>query len=315
MMPLYHKAFENITRNNNPVLSTISARLIESGGKQIRPLMTLLCAAASGLKTSNDSSHPLYCTAAAIQLLHNSSLIHDDVVDNSSLRRGTPTINDSWGNKVAVLAGDYYLSVVMRTINRINNPQLTETISLIVTEMAQGELLQLQQTGNYHIDEETYLTIIRKKTACFMEASCLAGAIIADADQECRMALKNYGLNIGMAFQISDDILDLLPSQSTGKTQGNDLREHKTTLPVILALKSDDTDNKNKLISLLQIEEPTLNDINTISTILNKLGAIDKARKIKTKYIDKALQSITHLPENQYHNALTELAKKINSDT
>lgn len=304
-------AYNKLTESSIPLINQINRHVLETPGKQLRPQMTMLTACCCGL---NDviitPDHPLFTVSAAIELLHASSLIHDDVVDNSDTRRGNPSVNSLWGNKAAVLLGDFYLAKVMQALNQVDNNEITAIINDAVIQMSEGELLQLQHSGDYSPLQDIYLSIIEKKTASFMAACCLAGTSLATHDMALREQARRFGLNIGLAFQIRDDILDYMPASVTGKPQGNDLREHKCTLPLILALQNMDSNNKDFFLSLLKDSDISDTKIKNIIDTVSQGGYLNAAAKTLELYVTKAREALNQLPDNPYRQALYELTEK-----
>jgi octaprenyl-diphosphate synthase len=305
-------AYQKLTDSPIALIKQINSHVQNNQGKQLRPLLTMLSAACCGFPIDADANHPLFAVTAAIETLHSSTLIHDDVVDNSDTRRGKPSINSIWDNKIAVLAGDFYLAKVMQTLNRVDNSEITAIINDAVIQMSEGELLQLSLSGKYNTDIETYITIISKKTASFMAACCQTGATFAtlehprprgqnELEHQLRQQARLFGLNIGIAFQIRDDILDYMPTSVTGKPQGNDLVEGKCTLPLIFALR-----NKVPL---------TDTNINNIIQAVTDGGYLNQAATVLEQYLSKAREALTHLPDNQYRSAMSQIVDKLRIGT
>ena len=303
----FHEACDKMMDSQVPIIRNINRQLLTHNGKQLRPLLTLLSACCCGFPLHAEADHPLFAVSAAIETLHNATLIHDDVVDESDTRRGQPTVNKQWSNKIAVLVGDYYLAQVMLTINAANKPEVTQIINRTVIDMTEGELLQQECCGHYDIGEETYNSIIRKKTACFMAACCETGAIFATDDEAIRHAARDFGEHIGMAFQLRDDLLDYLPTAVTGKPQGNDLREHKATLPLILAMRHADSHTKKEISSLLGQTHLDDSDIDRLTTMIATPAMMDVARQHLNAELEKARQSARQLPDNGYRDDLMQL--------
>ena len=306
LMQHYIAARERMTDSEIPIINEIQRHIQFSKGKQLRPMLTLLSACCCGLPLDAAPNHPVFDAAAAIETLHTSTLIHDDVVDDSEMRRGIASVNKLWNNKTAVLIGDFYLAKVMKTINNIDNKQLTSTINDAVILMSEGELLQQQYSGNYTADQDAYLQIITRKTAVLIATCCKAGAILAGADTTLCETARQFGNDLGVAFQIRDDIMDFLPSKHTGKPQGNDIREHKCTLPIILALK--DTETKAALIPLLNKDKQSDSEVNLIIKTITDKGFLDKATHIMRDKLDSAKKDLNTLPDNKFRKALGEIA-------
>lgn len=301
----FHNAQKRLVTSNITIINQLNAHIQANKGKQLRPLLTLISACCCGLPLNAEPTHPIFNTAAAIEMLHTSTLIHDDVIDNSNLRRNSPTINNLWNNKTAVLIGDFYLAQVMKTINGIDNHLLTSAINDCVIEMCEGELLQQQYSGVYNTDIDLYLTIIKKKTATLLSTCCLAGAILTNDDTSLHQDAAKFGSELGIAFQMRDDIIDFLPSDITGKPQGNDIREHKCTLPLILALNDETT--CNSIFHLLSKNNPDDNDVELIIKSVSNGGFLDKATNTMHQRLDNATQCLHRFPKSPYRQLLSDI--------
>lgn len=305
----FQSAYKELTDSSEvTILEEIAHHLLARQGKHLRPTLMLLSACCCGFPLTAKKDNPIFKIAAAIEALHNSTLLHDDVVDRSEMRRGSATINKLYNNKVAVLAGDYFLAKVMMAVNEVDNKKVTEIINNTVIEMSEGELLQQQYNSQFDIDESVYFDIIRKKTAVFIALSCQAGAIFSTIDDRRIAAAKEFGEALGMAFQIRDDILDYMPSSRSGKTQGNDLVEKRCTLPLILALRNSGANDRNDILQILNNEtiDPT-NMGKALAFVIENNGLL-LASRILSKYIDSALTSLEVFPDNKYRQMLQELA-------
>lgn len=305
----FHSACNTLSGSDIPVIEHINQHLQEHTGKQLRPILTLLSAACSGLPLTIENEHPVFSLCAAIELLHNATLIHDDVVDQSDTRRGKPTVNNQWGNKTAVLVGDYYLAQVMLTLNTVNIDPVTRVINQAVVEMTEGELLQQQCCSHFDIDEALYNRIIYKKTACFMSACCEIGVLVAAPDSPLLPMARQYGEHIGMAFQLRDDLRDCLPTHLTGKPQGNDLLEHKATLPLILALQQADTNTRKETLTLLDKQELNESDIQHLTHIIVNETVVQQCRNRIQNHLALALQAVEAFPANSFRDDLAALTR------
>ena len=231
------KRYERIVKEcmsgaRSEVLDSVLAYIQERSGKQLRPLVVMLSA-----QICNPVTDKTLRTAAALEMLHNASLVHDDVVDSSDMRRGKPAVHTQWSNKVAILAGDYMLATVISLIAEVRNIRILEIVSRLGRSLSGGEMLQLHAGQSMWIDEERYMQIINQKTAQLFQACAEAGAESAGCTQRQRSALSEYGRLLGMCFQIKDDIFDYSDLEEIGKPTMNDLRDGKVTLPLITALK------------------------------------------------------------------------------
>ena len=305
----FQAVYSQLTGSSSvPVLEDIDRHLQSKHGKQLRPLLMMLTAACSGFPMTAHADNPLFRVAAAVEALHGSSLMHDDVIDNSDLRRGIPTVNKQWGNRVAVLAGDFYLAQVMSTINAVDNKTVTAIVNQTVVDMCEGELMQQYYNGKFDISDTIYFDIIRRKTALFMASCCRLGAVLSSERKELAAAAARYGEALGMAFQIRDDIMDFLPATRTGKPQGNDIVERRCTLPLILAMPRLDATTTETVCHTLA--QPDINDEGLdliIRTVIDNDG-IGQASIVLSHYVDLAINSLDDLPHNQFRNALADLA-------
>src|SRR5665647_340817 len=246
--------FSRTMRSEIPLLNIILNYILRRKGKQMRPLLVFLTARLNG-----EIAESTYIAATCIELLHTASLVHDDVVDDAHERRGSLSINALWNSKIAVLLGDYLLSTGMHICVEKSRYDMLEIISEAVKSMAEGELLQLQKARKLNIKEEDYYKIIISKTAALLSACTATGARSVTEDPETIQLMKDFGENIGIAFQIRDDILDYEGTGLTGKTVGNDIKEKKITLPLIHALEQSANSKKRHILnlSLIHISEPT----------------------------------------------------------
>ncbi len=295
--------FDSFLKNSSSsLLNIISSYILKNKGKQIRPLLVFLSA-----KLFNNITPSTYYAASLIELMHTATLIHDDVVDNSYERRGMFSVNALWKNKVAVLLGDYFLAKGLILAVDKNEYKLLHIVSEAVREMSEGELLQIEKARKIDITEDLYYTIIYKKTASLISACTLAGAISANANQEDCIKLKELGKNIGMAFQIKDDLFDFNIHNKTGKPAGNDIREQKYTLPIIYTLKQSNSEDKKTLLKLLKTFEDNKENIYDINKLIEKYGGFTYTKHIMFNYINKAKEILSDLPQNEANNSLALL--------
>ncbi|ALH94200.1 All-trans-nonaprenyl-diphosphate synthase [Acinetobacter equi] len=284
------------------LVMAVSKHVVEAGGKRMRPIMCLLAAKACG--TEDLEKHRKL--AAIIEMLHTATLVHDDVVDESGLRRGRPTANATWNNQTAVLVGDFLISRAFDLLVDLENMVLLKDFSTGTCEIAEGEVLQLQSQHQPDTTEATYLDIIHGKTSRLFELATEGSAILSGKDQY-REPLKRYAGHFGNAFQIIDDILDYTSDAETlGKNIGDDLMEGKPTLPLISALQNtvgDDHDLIRKSIAT-----GGTSDLDKIIQIVQNSGALDYCRKRATEETHTAIQALHELPNSQYRLALEKLA-------
>ncbi|WP_148861729.1 octaprenyl diphosphate synthase [Marinobacter fonticola] len=281
-----------------PLVEKIAQYIVDSGGKRLRPLLVLLTARA--LDYERDDHLKL---AAVIEFLHTATLLHDDVVDTSDLRRGKATANAHWGNAPSVLVGDFLYSRAFQMMVELGSVPIMEVLSNATAVIAEGEVLQLMNTRNPDISESQYMTVIHNKTAMLFEAASHSGAILAGADAATESNLRQYGKHLGMAFQLVDDVLDYRgDAQTMGKNVGDDLAEGKPTLPLIHAI-ANANETESQLIRSA-IRKGGLDEMARILQIVETSGALDyTVSKAKTE-AEKARACVTELPASPHRDAL-----------
>ena len=307
--PLIEPQFDAVTDyilnnlgSNVPLVEKIAHHIVEGGGKRLRPLLVLLSANAAGYK--GEEHIPL---AAVIEFIHTATLLHDDVVDNSDLRRGNATANAQWGNAPSVLVGDFLYSRSFQIMVEIGRMEIMQVISHATTIIAEGEVLQLLNQRNPDTSEESYLQVILGKTAMLFEAATEVGAILAESSAEDREALRLYGRHLGIAFQIIDDLLDYLSdSETMGKNVGDDLAEGKATLPLIHAMRVGSDDDRDLIRHA--IRKGGLDDLSPVLEIVQRNGSIDYSRLKAAEEIDKAKNAIATLPDTSFKETLNQIA-------
>lgn len=281
----------------------ISMQLLTAGGKRIRPALVVLAAMASG---ECDLTRVVNI-AAASELIHMASLLHDDVLDETCERRGARTANDSWGNKISVLGGDYLLSRSFQLLAANGGPEVFRLLSTTAVRMTESEILQASSEGDLSAWEANYWRIIKDKTAEFLGSCCECGAILSGADAATRQALREYGVQLGIAFQITDDVLDIAGDPAlTGKPVGADLSNGKFTLPVLLALR--DWDKAQSLRVLLTAGALAEREAGRAAAMVMESGAVDTARKMALECACKAREQLDVVPDSDYTQALAALA-------
>lgn len=297
--PYFHK----IMSSKVPLLSIITNYIYRRKGKQVRPLLVFLSAGLNG--NINKSS---FVAAGMIELLHTATLIHDDVVDEANERRGSFSINALWRSKIAVLVGDFLLSKGLLLAIDTNEFELLRHMSNAVKEMSEGELLQIERSRKMNIDEETYFDIIHKKTATLI-ASCLVnGAVSAGANPDNIAKMHEYGVNLGLAFQLKDDIFDYQPKGVLGKPTGNDIKENKLTLPLIHALEKSDKNTQKQMLALLRKSKRSNKAVEQVITFANQQGGIDYTIGKMNEYKQKAIDALSDFPQSEYRQALEDMA-------
>ncbi|MFG6665665.1 octaprenyl diphosphate synthase [Halomonas sp. HNIBRBA4712] len=289
--------------SNVPLVETIGQYIIESGGKRLRPLLVLL--AARALAYEGDKHITL---AALIEFMHTSTLLHDDVVDDSHLRRGRKTANDAWGNAPSVLVGDFLYSRSFQMMVSVGSMRIMAILSSATCIIAEGEVLQLTNIGNPSLSEDAYFETIQGKTAMLFEAASHCGAVLAEATPEQERALQHYGRYLGLAFQLIDDLLDYQgDADAMGKNVGDDLAEGKPTLPLINAMERG-TPEEAKLIRQA-IRQGGLDRLDEVLAIVHRTGALDYTRERAVEMVECALKELEKLPESAYRDSMAELAR------
>jgi Geranylgeranyl pyrophosphate synthase len=293
--------FSRTMRSDIPLLNIILNYILRRKGKQMRPLLVFLTARLNG-----EIAESTYIAATCIELLHTASLVHDDVVDDAHERRGSLSINALWNSKIAVLLGDYLLSTGMHICVEKSRYDMLEIISEAVKSMAEGELLQLQKARKLNIKEEDYYKIIISKTAALLSACTACGARSVSEDTETIQLMKDFGENIGIAFQIRDDILDYEGTGLTGKTMGNDIKEKKITLPLIHALEQSANSKKRHIINIVKRRKKTRTEIGEVISFVMDYGGLEYAEIKMNQYRDKALAILDSYPESEVKESLRE---------
>lgn len=287
-------------------IGQVASYLIESGGKRFRPTVHLLSARACGYE-----GHRMYIIASTLEFIHTATLLHDDVVDYAELRRGQPTANVLWGNEATVLVGDFLLARSFYALVGDGDIEILKCISNATTRMAEGEILQLLQTNNPEITFDEYLEIIRCKTAVLIAAASESGAILGNKSREIRKRMHNFGMNIGIAFQIIDDTLDyMIEDKTLGKTRGQDFIDGKVTLPFILAYDMSNESEKKILKDLFLNDEKKSQNFQNVYHILESKDAFNLSFKYAAKYVEKAKEDISFLDSN-YRDYLNIVADYI----
>ncbi|MGC1390028.1 MAG: polyprenyl synthetase family protein [Bacteroidales bacterium] len=296
--------FSRTMRSDIPLLNIILNYILRRKGKQMRPLLVFLTARLNG-----EIVESTFIAATCIELLHTASLVHDDVVDDAHERRGALSINALWNSKIAVLLGDYLLSTGMHICVEKSRYDMLEIISEAVKSMAEGELLQLQKARKLNIREEDYYKIIISKTAALLSACTACGARSVTEDTETIQLMKDFGENIGIAFQIRDDILDYEGTGLTGKTVGNDIKEKKITLPLIYALEQSANSKKRRIINIVKNKKKTKAEIAEVINFVTDYGGLEYAELKMNQYRDKALAILDSYQDSEVKVSLREFVQ------
>lgn len=289
-----------------PLVGQVSRYIISAGGKRLRPALLLLM---SGALSFNDPKR--FQLAAVVEFIHTATLLHDDVVDESTLRRGRPTANESFGNAASVLVGDFLYSRAFQMMVESGSMRVMSILAEATNVIAEGEVMQLMNMHDASLDEIAYLRVIRSKTAKLFEASARLASVLADAGEDVEHACANYGQALGTAFQVIDDALDYEGDASQlGKNLGDDLREGKVTLPLIIAMQRADA-NDAQLIRQA-IEQPHDADfeqqLRAITAIIERTGALDATHAAARSESQRAVAALEALPASRYKDALLQLA-------
>ena len=301
-LEIFEGKFRAAMKSSVPLLDTITRYIVRRKGKQIRPMFVFLSAGLAG--NVNEST---YRAASLIELLHTATLVHDDVVDDSNLRRGFFSLNALWKNKIAVLVGDFLLSRGMLLAVESEEYRLLKIVSGAVREMSEGELLQIEKARRLDIREEIYFEIIRKKTASLIASCCACGATSTLATDETVQKMWQFGEAVGIAFQIKDDLFDYEKSRVTGKPHGIDIKEKKMTLPLIHLLGKADYSDRRWIINTVKNHG---NDAKRVQELIGKVidsGGMDYAREKMIAYRDQAIAILEMFPENIYRESLRKL--------
>lgn len=311
------KYTEHIARINKELKEALTSRvsLVEiigkhtllGHGKRLRPLFFVL-----SCQLCDYHGKDLYLLSTIFEYIHAASLLHDDVLDNAEIRRNKPSANSFWGNHAAVLAGDFFYLTASSIALDSNNMRCLKRISETTRQMTEGQILELTHTHDWKIGKEQYLEIISAKTAVLMSAACACGAIISGAEREAEQSLGQFGLNMGIAFQIMDDLLDYTSSEDVfGKPVGKDLKEGKITLPLIYTLPKIEASERNRLENLFKNHQATEEDYRQLIGLVRSKGALDEIKDEARSYVDRAAGCLSSFPDSPAKRGLLELNRFI----
>ena len=279
---------------------------VKSGGKRIRPLLTLASAKLCGYKNGNRDIN----LAACIELIHNATLLHDDVIDNSNLRRGVKTTNSIWGNQSSILVGDYLFSRCFEMMVEDGSQEILKLLSSTSSRIAQGEVLQLEKKGEVDLLEETYFNIINMKTAALFSAATRVGACLGDRSKKEKDALESYGKNLGLAFQIADDALDYFSIKTIfGKEIGKDFYEGKTTLPLIIIYQRANNEERNFLKGIFKKKKRNEDDFSETLALINKYKAVQASFKRAEYFVNVAYDALGIFQNSEEKTVLQNLTE------
>jgi octaprenyl-diphosphate synthase len=294
--------------NLNPYLdlvSEVAGHILFSGGKRLRPLLMVLSARICGYNGNYEKTF-----STALEYLHAATLLHDDLVDEATLRRGKPVAHSKWGNSITVLVGDYLLARALSISAGTGRLRIVQILAGLTENMSQGEVHQLMRKGDINLTEDEYKEVIRRKTAMLFEAACRVSAIIANASEQQEKALAEYGYNLGIAFQMADDLFDYtLQTSEFGKEVGADLREGKLTLPVIYALKQARSGDRDLMIKIIRDRDFSETDFKTLRGLLEKYGGLAYTQNTAGSYIETAKKALTVFDPSPTKETMLDIAE------
>jgi heptaprenyl diphosphate synthase len=300
---IVEKELESSIQSDYPLLSEASLHLLQAGGKRIRPVFVLL-----GGKFGNYDIERIKHVAVALELIHMASLVHDDVIDDSELRRGKATIKAKWNNRVAMYTGDYIFARSLELMTKLENPLAHRILARTIVEVCRGEIEQISDKYRFDQNLRCYLRRIKRKTALLIAVSCQLGAIAADAPREVHERLYLFGYYVGMSFQITDDILDFIGTEEQlGKPAGSDLLQGNITLPVFFAMENEMV--RSRILRITPETSPS--EMKEIISMIKQTGAIEKSYEISNRYLEKAFAVLEQLPKNKARNTFHNIAKYI----
>ena len=300
---IFKTEFKEALNSEVKLINSISGYLLKNRGKTIRPIMTLLCARLCGNPTKNT-----YKAAVMMELLHVATLIHDDIVDDAKIRRGKPSIKHIWKNKISVLMGDFILSKALINMVGLKDFDALDLISRTAEKLSAGEIMQIEKSLTRNMPKNVYYDMINQKTASLIAASCELGAITTTKVSTDRKSTFDYGENLGMAFQIKDDLFDFLGSENqTGKDHGGDVKKNMLTLPLIYSIENASRTGRNRIKSLVRKKKKSVKILKEINDIIYDAGGFDYAKKKLDEFSDKATDSISSYVESEIKKSLVNL--------
>ncbi len=296
----FKNIFNASLQTSNPLLKEVLEYIRRRQGKMMRPILTILVA-----KQFAQISQTTYYTAVTLEMLHTASLVHDDVVDESDERRGQPSVNSIFNNKVSVLVGDYLLSTALYHASLTHRPDIVEHIALLGQQLSEGELLQLSNINEVILSEDVYFDIIGKKTAAFFAACAQLGALSAGASAEEVEHFRLFGEKLGICFQLRDDIFDYYDSSEVGKPMGNDMLEGKLTLPALYAIVHHGNAHTATLVEKVKKGSATTADITELMSFAKQYGGIEYTKQVMDAYRNEALSLLDGVADSEIRTALT----------
>jgi len=296
--------FRKDLESDVPLIRKVGEYVLSSGGKRIRPAMLLLAT-----RLCNYTGPQAIPLASVIEFIHTATLLHDDVVDSACLRRGIASANTLWGNEASVLIGDFLFSKSFSLMVAAGSLDVLRVMSRATTIIAEGEVLQLLGTGDIDLTEERYIEVVRAKTAVLLSAACQCGAILGNATEDQEKALADFGMELGIAFQLMDDLLDYTATQEEfGKSIGHDLEEGKITLPLIHTLRSCTEQERELIAGIVSSDELSFDDFSQVSQLVDRYGGIEYTVAKARQAVDACASHLTIFPESVCKHALLELA-------
>ncbi len=290
-----------------PVAFNIGAHIMNSGGKRIRPQLCVISARMGGYEGLDSIK-----LSGAIECIHTATLLHDDVVDMADIRRGRPSANTLWSNEMCVLGGDFILAKAFSALTSIGNLRILQIVSRATERLSEGELFQMMNIGNMDLSETNYFQVIADKTAVLMEAACRGGAILGKLETEQEEALASFGFNLGMAFQMTDDVIDYKSDKETmGKTPGKDIEEGKLTLPLIFGLKKASDSDRTVIKNMLEEKSMSDEKLTWLRDFLDRTGGISEALEVSRAHLTQAVDKLSIFPESEEKSALMKLSDRI----
>ncbi|KZZ86418.1 MULTISPECIES: heptaprenyl diphosphate synthase component II [Bacillaceae] len=302
-LDVIEQELEDVVQSSYPMLSEAGLDMLQAGGKRIRPVFVLL----SGM-FGDYHIDKIKHVAVALEIIHMATLVHDDVIDDAELRRGRPTVKARWDNRIAMYTGDYLLAKSLEQMTALEDPLAHKILSKTIVDVVIGEIEQLKDKYRYEQTMKDYLKRIKRKTAILIATSCQLGAISAGTDPQLHKKLYWFGYNVGMSFQIIDDILDFTSSEKQlGKPVGSDLLQGNITLPVLIAM--EDRNLKNEIMKISSDTKP--DEIKPIIDAIKKSGAIEKSYDVSNRYLNKAFALLNEMPSNKARSTMHSIAKYI----
>lgn len=299
--------FRKDLESDVPLIRKVGEYVLSSGGKRVRPALLLLSAKLCGY--TGDKAVPL---ASVVEFIHTATLLHDDVVDSASLRRGLASANTLWGNEASVLVGDFLFSKSFSLMVAVGSLDILRVLSDATTVIAEGEVLQLLCTGELDLTEEKYIEVVRSKTAILMAAACEAGAILGNASAEKQRAIADFGMSLGVAFQLMDDTLDYIATEEEfGKSIGHDLEEGKITLPLIHTLRQCTAEERAAIEDVIEKDEMTLDEFRHVSGLVKQYGGIEYTLAAARRAVDECTRCLSCFESSPVSSALLDLANYV----